>query len=457
MLRLFNTFGRKKEVFKPLKSVVSIYTCGPTVYWYQHIGNLRVYVMSDILKRVLLYNGYKIKHVMNLTDVGHLTSDADTGEDKMEVAAHREHKSASAIADFYYSIFNKDSKKLNILQPDITPKATDNIKEQIDMIKILEKKGYTYKTSDGVYFDSTKFPRYGEMAKLNIEELRAGKRIKMGEKKNKTDFSLWKFSPKDSKRKQEWDSPWGVGFPGWHIECSAMATKYLGKRFDIHTGGEDHIPIHHTNEIAQSESALGVKPWVSYWIHGAFLTTKGKKVSKSKGGLYTLSDLEEHGYNPLDYRYLCLLTHYRKNLEFSFDALKAAMAAYKSLKNKIAEINPKEEGAEGKKHLKAFESAINDDLNIPLALQALQGLLRDRSVSGKAKLALIKGMDTVFGLDLLKRERVSAPAEVKKLINERKKARRDKDWKLSDSLRMKIKKLGYWVDDTSEGPVVKKI
>ncbi|MEK6818367.1 MAG: class I tRNA ligase family protein, partial [Nanoarchaeota archaeon] len=256
MLKFYNTLTKKKDNFKEIeKGKVGVYSCGPTVYWFQHIGNLRTYIFSDLLKRILLFNGLKVEHVMNVTDVGHLTSDADEGEDKMEKAAVKEGKSAKEIAEFYFDVFVKDMKKLNILEPNIWSKATEHIKEQIELVKKLEKKGFTYKTSDGIYFNSSKFKNYGKLAKLNKEGLSAGKRVLVGEKKHKTDFALWKFSNSEGKRQQEWDSPWGVGFPGWHIECAAMSMKYLGEHFDIHTGGEDHVSIHHTNEIAQSESA----------------------------------------------------------------------------------------------------------------------------------------------------------------------------------------------------------
>lgn len=277
MIKLYNTLTKKIEIFKPIKpKQVSMYTCGPTVYWYQHIGNIRTYIFADILKRTLIQAGYKVEQIINITDVGHLTSDADTGEDKMEKAAEKENKSAQEIANHYFSVFHEDTKKLNILEPSKWTKATEHIKEQIELIKKLEKKGFTYKTSDGIYFDTIKLKDYGKIANLKIEKLKAGKRISIGEKKNKTDFALWKFSPKDQQRQQEWESPWGTGFPGWHIECSAMSIKYLGKHFDIHTGGQDHIPIHHTNEIAQSEAATG-KKFVNYWLHGAFLLYNGKK------------------------------------------------------------------------------------------------------------------------------------------------------------------------------------
>ena len=323
-LKLYNTLSRKKEIFKPIKrDYVGMYSCGPTVYWYQHIGNLRSYLSWDVLKRTLEFNNYKVKHVMNITDVGHLTSDADTGEDKMEKAVKRERKTAKEIADFYLNAFKQDFKKLNIISPDIWPKATEHIKEQIELIKKLEERDYTYKTFDGIYFDTTRLKDYGKLARLKAEKIKPGKRIDIGEKKHKTDFALWKFSEKKGLRQQEWKSPWGTGFPGWHAECSAMAMKYLGESFDIHTGGQEHIPVHHTNEIAQSEAVTG-KKYVNYWIHGAWLLFKGEKVSKSTGGLYTISELEKKDFNPLIFRYLCLGTHYRKPLNFTMNKLKSA-------------------------------------------------------------------------------------------------------------------------------------
>jgi len=453
-LKIYNTLTRKKEIFKPLKKRrVGLYTCGPTVYWYQHIGNLRTYIFADILKRTLEFNNYKVKQIMNVTDVGHLTSDADEGEDKMEKAAAKEGKKAKDIANYYLKIFKQDFKKLNISEPDIWCKATEHIKEQIELVKILEKKGFTYKTSDGIYFDTSKLKDYGKLAKLNIKGLQEGKRVKVGEKKNKTDFALWKFSEKLGVRQQEWDSPWGVGFPGWHIECSAMSSKYLGKQFDIHTGGIDHIPIHHTNEIAQSESAFGKKPWVKYWMHGAFLTNKkGDKISKSKGGLYTISELEKEKFEPLIYRYFCLTTHYRKQLIFSLENLETAKNSYSRLKNLISEI--KDCGKINKKYLKEFEKAMNGDLNTPNALQVLWKLVRDKKAEGKIK--TIEKMDEVFGLKLLEKEKVEVPIEIKKLVEERNSARKNKDWKKADEIREKINKLGYILEDTKEGSEVKR-
>ncbi|HUS49005.1 MAG TPA: cysteine--tRNA ligase [Candidatus Paceibacterota bacterium] len=452
-LKLYNTLTRKKEEFVPIKKAeVGIYTCGPTVYWYQHIGNLRSYIFSDILKRVLLYNGFKVKQVMNVTDVGHLTSDSDEGEDKIEKAAKREGKTAKQITEFYWKIFKEDFKKLNIIEPTIWCKATEHIKEQIELVKKLEKKGYTYKTSDGIYFNTSKLKDYGKLAGLKISGLEAGKRIDMREKRNKTDFALWKFSSEPGKRQQEYQSPWGIGFPGWHLECSAMSMKYLGENFDIHTGGEDHIQVHHTNEIAQSETATG-KKFVNYWLHGAFLTFKGEKVSKSKGGLYTISELQEKSFEPLAYRYFVLTAHYKSQLNFDLEALENAQNSYERLKNIISEI--KDDKKINKDYLAEFEKAINNDLDMPSALAILWKLVRDKKAQGKIK--AIKKIDEVFGLDLLKKEKISVPSEIKKLAEEREKARKGKDWKLADELREKIKTKGWKVDDTEEGHKIRKV
>ena len=460
VIKLYNTFTREKEIFKPIKKgFVGIYSCGPTVYWYQHIGNLRTYIFSDILKRVLLYNGYRVKHVMNVTDVGHLTSDADFGEDKIEKAARREGKSAKEITNYYFKIFKQDFKKLNIIEPNVWPKATEHIKEMIEMIKTLEKKGYTYKTNDGIYFDTSKFKDYGKLARIKVEKLIAGKRTEMREKRNKTDFALWKFSEQKGKRQQEWDSPWGIGFPGWHIECSAMSMKYLGKNFDIHTGGEDHIQIHHTNEIAQSEAATG-KKFVNYWMHGAFLTFKGEKISKSKGGLYTISELEENGFEPLAFRYMCLTTHYKKPLNFSLEILKASQNSFERLKNIIHEIK-KSNQKKNKKNIAVaknqFLEIINDDLNLPRAVSFLWEILRDEKLNDAEKYELALDFDRVFGLDLDKEEKIEIPEEIKKLVKEREEARKKKNWRGADNLRIKIRKLGYQIDDTDEGARIKKV
>jgi cysteinyl-tRNA synthetase len=451
MLEVYNTLTRKKEVFKPIsKGRVGIYSCGPTVYWYQHIGNLRTYIFSDFLRRTLKYNNYQIKHVMNVTDVGHLVSDADTGEDKIEQAAKKEKKSAKEIVNYYLKVFRDDFKKLNIVEPDVWPKATENIKEQIDLIKKLEKKGFVYKTSDGIYFDTSKFKNYGKLSKRNIKGLKAGKRVGVGEKKNNTDFALWKFSEKSSIRQQEWKSPWGLGWPGWHLECSAMSMKYLGESFDIHTGGADHVQIHHTNEIAQSEAVTG-KKFVKYWMHAAWLLFKGEKVSKSKGGLYTISDLEKKGFDPLSFRYLCLTTHYRKPLEFSIKKLEFAKKSYSRLRNIISEI---QDSGINKKYLKEFEEAINNDLDMPRALQILWKLVRDKKAKGK--MGAIKKMDDVLGLDLSKKYKIKIPEKITKLIKDRENARKQKNWKKADEIRRNINKLGYIIEDTERGTSVKK-
>ena len=451
-ISLYNTLTRKKEIFRPIHSGnVGLYSCGPTVYWYQHIGNMRTYIFSDILKRVLLYNRFKVKQIINVTDVGHLTSDSDTGEDKIERAAKKEGKTAKQISEYYFKIFLQDLKKLNVLEPSAWPKASEHIKEQIALIKKLEEKGLTYRTNDGIYFDTSKFKDYGRLAKLKKQGILAGKRIAIGEKKNNTDFALWKFSEKPGARQQEWNSPWGIGFPGWHIECSAMSMKYLGSRFDIHTGGQDHIQIHHTNEIAQSEAATG-KPFVNYWLHGAWLLFKGEKVSKSLGGLYTISELEEFGFRPLVFRYLCLTTHYRKPLSFTMENLEAAKNAYQRLKNIISEL--KDDKKTNKEYLKEFRKAVNDDLDMPLALQVLWKLVRDEKAEGKMN--TIKQIDKVLGLDLLKKESVKIPEQIKKLAAERERARKAKDFAAADEIREKINKLGFILEDTEKGVSVKK-
>jgi len=458
VLKLYNTLTRKKDVFKPIKDKVGFYSCGPTVYWYQHIGNLRTYVFNDILKRVLLYDKFKVKHVMNVTDVGHLTSDADTGEDKMEKAASKEGKKAADIADYYWKIFKDDFKKLNIIEPDIWCKATEHIKEQIDMVKTLGKKGFTYETSDGIYFNTSKLKDYGKLDPAHKKELEVGKRVDFGEKKNKADFALWKFSEKPGLRQQEWKAFGKVGFPGWHIECSAMSSKYLGKQFDIHTGGEDHVQVHHTNEIAQSESCFGKKPWVKYWLHGAFLTFKGEKVSKSKGGLYTIAELEKLGFDALDFRYFCLNSHYRKQLNFSLDILKGAKNSYSRLKNLIIELKSKKDSNKtNNKYKTKFQEYIDDDLNMPKALSVLWEVLRDKKLGSKEKLELVYDFEEVLGLSLddIKKDKVDKNIET--LIKKREDARKNKDYSKADKIRNDLKKKGIILEDTSDGVRWKKV
>jgi cysteinyl-tRNA synthetase len=460
-LKFFNTLTRKKDTFRPIKKgEVGMYTCGPTVYSFQHIGNLKAYIFADLVKRTLIINGYKVNHIINITDVGHLTSDSDEGDDKMEKAASKEGKSAKEIADYYFDIFHKDLKKLNFIEPLKWTKATSHIKEQIELITKLEKKGFVYKTSDGVYFDSSKFKEYGKMARLNIEGLKSGKRVSMGEKKNPTDFALWKFSSSNQKRQQEWVSPWGLGFPGWHIECSAMSMKYLGEHFDIHTGGEDHIPVHHTNEIAQSEAATG-KKFVNVWLHSAFLNYKGEKISKSKGGLYTLSELEEKGYSPMHYRYFILLTHYRKSFNFSLELLESAKQAYERLARKVVEIKNLSHKGEDKTqdYFKMFKDSINDDINSPKSIQIIIKMLDDFNFDSQKKVSLLKKFDEALGLDLhlSKKEILEIPNEVKKLLDQRELIREEKRWAESDIIRDRIKEYGFLVKDTPEGQKVEKI
>jgi len=462
-LKIYNTLTRKKEVFRPIKkNYVGVYTCGPTVYWYQHIGNLRSYIFSDILKRVLLYNNYKVKHVINVTDVGHLTSDADTGEDKIEKAAKKEGKMVEEISNYYLKIFRQDLKKLNILEPDHWPKATENIKEQINLIEILERKGFTYQTSDGIYFNTAKFKDYGKLSGIKKQKIQPGKRVDVREKRHSTDFALWKFSPENEKRQQEWKFKGRMGFPGWHIECSAMSMKYLGESFDIHTGGEDHVNVHHTNEIAQSEVATG-KKFVNYWLHGAFLTFKGEKVSKSKGGLYTISELENQNFNPLAYRYLCLTSHYRKQLEFSLESLQASQKAYDHIKEKILEIKENKKGrTKDKSSIRLYKSdfvaAINNDLDTPTSLALLWKLLRDANVRDSDKYLLALEFDKVLGLGIksFKPIKIKLDESTKKLIQERERARKKKDFRKADEIRGKLKKQGIILEDTKKGVKWKK-
>jgi cysteinyl-tRNA synthetase len=462
MLKLYNTLTRKKEVFRPLKDKkVGLYTCGPTVYWFAHIGNLRTYIFEDILKRVLEYNGYKVKHVMNITDVGHLTSDADTGEDKIELGAKREKKTAWEIAEFYTKAFKNDLKLLNIKEPDVWIKATETIDDQINLIKILEKKGFTYKISDGIYFDTSKLKSYGRLWPKKME-LKAGARIEMVPgKKNPTDFALWKFTPPGVKRQMEWDSPWGKGFPGWHTECVVMSIKELGVPFDIHCGGVDHILIHHTNEIAQAEAAFG-KVFANFWLHGEFLVLEKEKMAKSKGKIFTLNELIEKGFNPLAYRYFCLGTHYRKKLQFSWQALKASQNALNNLYQIISNLKPQISNRNlksqiFKKYQNQFLEFINEDLNMPRALALMWDLLSNEKISNEEKYSLLIDFDKVFGLNFEKLKKPKIPEKIKKLAKIREEYRKEGDFKSADEIRKKIKEMGYWIEDTKEGPKIKKL
>ncbi len=448
MLKLYNTLTKKKEIFKPIKNnKVGIYTCGPTVYWFAHAGNMRAYIFADTLKRILMYNGFEVNHIINITDVGHLTSDADFGEDKLEKSAKKEGKTATEISHFYAEAFKKDFKKLNLIEPSKWAWATKHIKEQIEMIDVLEKKGFTYKTSDGIYFDTSKFKDYGKLSNKKSDGLEAGKRVSIGEKKHKTDFALWKFSKKQGERQQEWDSPWGIGFPGWHIECSAMAIKYLGEHFDIHTGGEDHIPIHHENEIAQSECFTGENMWVNYWMHVAFLNIRGGKMSKSSGNVKTISELENNGIPPLAYRYFTYTAKYRKPLTWSEDGLNGAVNSYNRLREIISKIN-KTNGI-NKKYLEEFEERVYDDLDMPNAIAVLWKLVRDKNADGK--LETIRKMDRVLGLKLIDTKKIKIPENIKIIAEERKAARLEGNWDKSDELRTKLKKLGWIIKDEKDG------
>lgn len=461
MLKLYNTLKRRKENFKPIKNKkVSLYTCGPTVYSYAHIGNLRTYIFEDILKRVLKYNGFEVKHVMNITDVGHLTSDSDTGEDKMEKGAKKEKKTVWEVADFYANVFKEDMKRLNIESPDFWTKATDYIKEQIGLIKVLEKKGFAYQISDGIYFDSSKIKDYGRLAGRKKIELKPGARVEVvAGKKNITDFALWKFSPPGIKRQMEWDSPWGTGFPGWHTECVVMSIKLLGIPFDIHCGGIDHIPIHHTNEIAQAEAAYG-KKMANFWLHGEFLTLKDGRMGKSEGNSITVSDLIKEGFNPFAYRYLCLGANYRNKLTFSWEALKSSQNALDIIYQKITEIKNNSDKklkstAKIKNYKKRFLQFINNDLNTPRALALTWNLMKDKEIPNKEKYDLLLDFDRIFGLGLNKIQKSAVPEEIMSLVNERENYRKNNEWVKADEVRNKIKEKGWLVEDTKNGPVIR--
>jgi cysteinyl-tRNA synthetase len=447
-LFLYDNYERRLREFAPLSdNTVGLYTCGPTVYDYQHIGNLRTYLFEDLLKRVLEFNGYKVKHVMNITDVGHLTSDADTGEDKMEKGSRRTGRSAWDIAAEYTRVFREDLAALNILEPDVWCKATDHIAEQIAFIADIEKNGFTYRTSDGVYFDTAKQPDYGYLARLDKAGLEAGKRIDLGEKRSPTDFALWKLSTPGEQRQMEWPSPWGVGFPGWHIECSAMAQKYLGDYFDIHCGGEDHIPVHHTNEIAQTEARVGTR-LANFWMHGYFLTLNTAKMSKSAGDFLRLQLLIDKGYDPLAYRFLCLTAHYRSQMAFSWDAMDAAQTGLDRLRRNFHELPVDAGAAPDPEFLRRFGAEVSDDLQFPKAM-ALVSELQKSALGAAVKRATLAAFDRCLGLGLAAWEPKveSIPADVEALAKARWEARKAKNWAESDRLRDAIAELGFTIED----------
>jgi cysteinyl-tRNA synthetase len=474
-LKLYNTLGHKLQEFRSIKEgEVGLYTCGPTVYWFAHIGNMRTYVQEDILKRVLIHEGYKVKHVMNITDVGHLVGDSNIGEDKIKMEARKEHKSAYEVARFYEQAFINDIKRLNIIMPDVMPRATEHVEDMLKLIKKLDEKGYLYKVSTGIYYDTSKFKKYGELTGMTFEELnkylKAGARVERAAGlRNITDFAVWRFAKGDEKE-MIWDSEWGKGFPGWHIECSTMSMKYLGEHFDIHCGGIDHIPIHHTNEIAQSTAATG-KKFVNYWFHVAFLTVDNMKMAKSLGNIYTVQDIVDKGYSPISLRFFLLSSHYRSQQNFTFEALENADKTLKniysflrSMKN-IKEEKPisKEVIEEIEKHRKGFFDELRNDLNMPNALKEMHALISyenkrlSENLVGKEEAdKVIEAMlefDTILGLNFSKElEEKEMPEEVKKLIEEREIARKEKNFEKADRIRKEIEeRFGIIIEDTKEG------
>ena len=463
-VKLYNTLTKQKSDFVPLNgNEVRIYSCGPTVYSYAHIGNFRTYIFMDNLRRMLEYNGYNLKHVMNITDVGHLESDSDEGEDKMEKAAKKENKSPYEIAEFYTKAFFKDMEKLHIERPEIIAKATEHIPDMLEFAKEIVKNGYGYETSTAIYFDVSKLDKYPVLSNRNIEEQIAGARVDVDpEKRNPYDFAIWIKAPKNHIMK--WDSPWGLSYPGWHLECSAMSRKYLGEEFDIHTGGVDHIPTHHENEIAQSKGAFGKIP-ARIWMHVEFLQIDGGKMSKSLGNVYTISQLEEKGIEALAYKLFCYTAHYRTKLNFTFEGAAASQKALNRLREAFVKHNNGNDNVDDEliqKSKNKFLDAINDDLNMPLAMSTVWELARNDLKSKKIS-DLLLDFDRVLGLDLKNSEKyleeqnkVELPDEIADLLEKRKKARKEKNWQLSDEIRDVLKEKGYIVKDTKEGMTVEK-
>ena len=472
-MQLYNSLSHKKEEFVPHEEgKVSMYTCGPTVYHYAHIGNLRSYIMEDVLEKYLRFTGYDVKRVMNITDVGHLTSDGDTGDDKMLKGAKREHKTVMEIAQFYTDAFFEDCRKLNIKKPDVVVPATTYIDEFIRVIESLMEKGYAYEAGGNIYFDTSKLDKYYVFNDFNEEDLAVGVRegVEADEnKRNKADFVLWFTKSKFDDQELKWDSPWGIGYPGWHIECSCISMKNLGEYLDIHCGGIDNAFPHHTNEIAQSEAYLGHK-WCNYWFHILHLNTNSGKMSKSKGEFLTVSLLEEKGYKPVIYRFFCLQSHYRKSLVFSWENLDNAKIAYNKLVEKIAPLTKENSGdidkAEYDRLMGDFNEALSNDVNTAMGITVLYDVLKSKA-NAVTKLALIAEFDKVLGLDLIANAKeisesagsasADIPDEVMELVEQRKAARKDKNFALADELRDKIAALGYEVKETRQGTEINKI
>jgi cysteinyl-tRNA synthetase len=466
LIKIYNTLTRKLDEFKPIvDKKVGIYSCGPTVYWNQHIGHMYAYVQWDTLVRFLGYSGFEVKWVMNITDVGHLTSDEDAGEDKMEKGAKREGLTVWQIADKYLVQFKESMQLMNINPPDILARATEHIPDQIELIKKIEANGFTYKTKTGLVFDTGKFPGYADFARLNLKNQEAGARVEVDpEKKKPWDFLLWVTNQPE--HIMQWDSPWGRGFPGWHIECTAMSTKYLGDQFDIHTGGKEHIPVHHTNEVAQAFGAFG-RQTANYWLHNNWLTFGGEKISKSSGNFMLVSDVVEKGFKPLALRYLILTSHYRQGLNFSWESLQAAQTAYNKLVELIGawrsgnrtELSP-EKLAQIDQFRNRFVEALSTDLNTAEALSAVWQTAKS-NIPNQDKLDLILDFDQVLGLNLavesIKETVIEIPAEVEKLIQAREVARLKKDWNESDNIRKKVEELGFTLEDTPQGTKVQRI
>lgn len=479
-MKVFNTLTRRIEEFAPaVPPNVTLYACGPTVYDFAHIGNFRTYVFTDVLVRALRYMGYSVTYVMNITDVGHLVSDADSGEDKMEKGARREGKSAWDIAKYYTDAFLEDSAKLNLVEPDVRPKPTEHIQEQIDMVKTLIDKGFAYTINDGIYFDTSKQPDYGKLTGQNLEELKEGARVEVNpQKKNPTDFALWKFSypegrsfdpTKDDaakRRQMEWDSPWGIGFPGWHIECSAMSRKHLGDQIDIHTGGADLIPVHHTNEIAQSEAATGVVPFVRFWLHGQFILVNNEKMSKSRGNFYRLADIETKGFNPLSLRYFYFTAHYRTYLNFTWETIKQSESALNQLYEQVNKLKAQkgerntlsqEKLDKVNKYRDKFRESLENDLNMPQALAVVWEVVKS-NIPSPDKYDLLMDFDEVLGLNLGSWEAKDEdiPDHIRTLLVQRNELRGLKRFSEADAVRAEIEAQGYFIEDTGKESKIRK-